>query len=116
MKKLLLVACAALLFGSANADEPRHYRWCMIAKAPYGDTVFFSEVFSVRAGTYAVGIQNSFSSYVTARHDEEVMSGARCMGPYTDRTQAEGELNDEIGDRKRHGKQVVLTLWRYRGN
>lgn len=95
---------------------PTVYHYCYIAKAPYGDTVYFSETFGVPQGTYSVGIQNAFNSVVTGRFDSSVISGASCMGPYQTASEAADELNNHMGDRRRAGKSVVMTWWRYSGD
>lgn len=92
------------------------YHYCYISKAPYGETVYFSETFGVSAGTYVVGIQNAFNSFVTGRFDSSVISGASCMGPYATPREAQDELNDHMGERRRAGKSVVMTWWRYSGD
>ncbi|MDP2260802.1 MAG: hypothetical protein Q8J89_13915 [Caulobacter sp.] len=92
------------------------YRYCYVGKPPYGETVYFSEAFRVDRGTYAVGIENAFNSFITGRYDSQVMSGAVCMGPYDSAGEAASALNDHLGERRRAGKAVVMTLWRYRGD
>ena len=122
------LATCALLAGAATAGAIAErsnlikaqygevvYHYCYIAKRPYGDTVYFSEAFGVPQGTYAVGIQNDFNSFVTGRFDADVISGAQCMGPYPTMQEARNELNDHLGDRRRAGKTVVTTWWTWRG-
>lgn len=94
---------------SQNVD----YRYCLLSTPPYGDTVYFSAVFAVEGGTYAVGIQNRFNAFVAARHDPRTFSGSICLGPYSTRGEAEEARNTEIGSRRRSGKDVVVTRWTY---
>ena len=117
LRMLLLAIFSLLPLGSVQAqysDVVFHY--CYVGKPPYSDTLYFSEAFGVPRGTYAVGIQNSFHSYVAARHDPTASAGGQCMGPYESRGQAEAALNDHIAEARRDGKQVVTTWWRYRGD
>ena len=78
--------------------------------------MYFSDVFAASAGVYHVGISNAFDGFVAARIDPEAQSGASCMGPYDDHQEAENQLNDHIAERRRAGKNVVLTDWSYHGD
>lgn len=129
MRLKIIGVCAVLMAVAAGVPagaEPAQlirvqsdsadYRYCYVGKSPYGDPVYFSEAFRVDRGTYAVGIQNDFNSYVTGRYDSNVISGAVCMGPYDSMGEAASALNDHLGERRRAGKSVVTTYWRYRGD
>ncbi|MBC6981316.1 hypothetical protein [Caulobacter sp. 17J80-11] len=104
----------SMVVKAAYGDVVYHY--CYVAKEPYGEVVYFSESFGVPADTYAVGIENAFNSFVTGRYDSDVISGAQCMGPYETQGEAAEQLNDHMGERRRAGKNVVMTWWRYRGD
>lgn len=129
MRLATVGVCAALMAMAsgfpAGAGSPQliraqydtaDYRYCYVAKQPYGETVYFSEAFRTDRGTYAVGIENAFNSYITGRYDSEVISGAVCMGPYDSMGEAASALNDHMGERRRAGKNVGMTLWRYHGD
>ena len=110
-------ALAALFMNGAQAqygDVVYHY--CYVGKPPYSNVLYFSEAFGVARGTYDVGIENAFHSYVAARHDPDASAGGQCMGPYETMQDAQNALNDHIADRRRNGKDVVVTWWRYRGD
>ena len=73
--------------------------------------VYFSQSFAVERGTYAVGLENSFDAFVSARFDADAISGATCMGPYDSASEGADERNEHIGQVRRSGKSAVLTLW-----
>jgi hypothetical protein len=117
MKIFVLSVFALLPFDSARAaygDVVYHY--CYVGKPPYSQVLYFSEVFGVSRGTYSVGIENAFHSYVSARHDPSASAGGQCMGPYETRQDAENAMNDHIAESRRDGKDAVMTWWRYRGD
>lgn len=95
------------------ADEPSMWVYCL---SMHGDAVYFSGIFSVSMHTYGVGIENSFNSYVAARHDPGASSGALCMTGFDSYQEAADDMNDDIAVRRRSGKQVVVTRWSYRGD
>ena len=116
-KAVFIGALAALFMNVARAEYGDVvYHYCFVGKPPYSEVVYFSEAFGVARGTYGVGIQNSFHSFIAARHDPSASAGGQCMGPYETRNDAETALNDHIAERRRDGKEVVLTWWRYRGD
>ena|SRR5690348_13437631 len=116
VKVLLLAFCTMLPLASAPAADQTVYYYCYSSKPPYGAAVYFSEVFPASLSVYHVGISNAFDSFVAARIDPDAQSGASCMGPFDDHQEAENKLNDHIGERRRAGKDVVLTRWSYRGD
>jgi hypothetical protein len=117
VKVFLLTACALLPLGSARAEYGNVvYHYCYVGKPPYSEVIYFSEAFGVASGTYSVGIENAFHSYVAARHDPGASAGGQCMGPYETLSDAENALNDHIADRRRDGKDVVMTWWHYNGD
>ena len=92
MRLTIVGVCAVLMTVTAGvpagAGSPRltrvqndsaDYRYCYVAKSPYGEIVYFSEAFRAERGTYSVGIENAFNSFVTGRYDSQVISGAVCM-------------------------------------
>tara|TARA_R110002124_G_scaffold165121_2_gene332504 strand:- start:36304 stop:36711 length:408 start_codon:yes stop_codon:yes gene_type:complete len=89
------------------------FYYCTLATRPYGDTVYVSRVFGVSPDTYSVGIQNAFASYVSAHFDPDAMAGANCLGPNRDRDEMVNRRMDHIAERRRAGKQVVVTRWAY---
>lgn len=111
---ILAATLAATFQPTLVNGQGTDWRYCQLATRPYGDPVYFSEAFPVAEGTDAVGLQNSFNSFVTARYDPHALTGAICFGPYETATQAADALNDQIGDQRRAGKSVVLTRWRSR--
>lgn len=122
---LALVALPVVGWTDAASQEARLvkaqygpvvYHYCYVNAPPYGQTVYFSDSFGVKSDTYEVGIQNAFNAFVTGRFDSNVISGAQCMGPYATMREAADELNEHMGERRRDGKQVVMTWWRYSGD
>jgi hypothetical protein len=121
MKRMKLIVLAmstlAVLAGAqapvANADDS--YLWCYHRVDPYGRTLYVSAVFRDN-GDYHVGISNQFDNHVAAHYNPSHSSGARCMGPYDRRSEAEQTLNRTIADGRRDGVNVVITHWRYRGD
>lgn len=93
-----------------SAQEP-DYRYCYSVSASDSSVVYFSQSFAVEGGTYAVGLENSFNSFVSARFDPRAISGASCMGPYDSGSEASDERNDHIASVRREGKSAVLTHW-----
>lgn len=117
MKSLLVIASMTLFLSSAQAGYGETiYYYCYVGKPPYGNVVYFSQSFGAKYDTHDVGIENAFHSYVAARHDPDASAFGQCMGPYESRSDAENELNDHIAERRRAGKQVVMTWWSYRGD
>jgi hypothetical protein len=116
-KTLLICLCASFSLGTVRAEYGDVvYHYCYVGKPPYSAVVYFSESFGAARGTYGVGIQNSFHSYVSARHDADASAGGQCMGPYETRGDAENALNAHVAELRRDGKDVVMTWWRYRGD
>lgn len=121
---LILIAAALLSISGAaplretapplpvSTQEP-DYRYCVLSGQPNGRTVYVSRVFSVSGGTYAVGIENSYNAFVSARFDPRSSSGANCLGPYDSAREAEDERNANIAQRRRDGISVVETRWSY---
>ena len=81
MRLTIAGVCAVLMTVAAGvpagAGSPRltrvqndsaDYRYCYVAKSPSGEIVYFSEAFRAERGTYSVGIENAFNSFVTGRH------------------------------------------------
>lgn len=118
MSMILAIGLAVLGGGSGPAvpaavSQNVDYRYCLLSTPPYGETVYFSSVFAVEGGTYAVGIQNRFNAFVAARHDPRTFSGSICLGPYSTRGEADEARDNEIGQRRRDGKTVIVTRWRF---
>jgi hypothetical protein len=117
LRVFLITACALLPVGSVRAEYGDVvYHYCYVGKPPYSEVVYFSDAFGVDRGTYSVGIENSFHSFIAARHDPDASAGGQCMGPYETHSDAEDALNDDIADRRRNDKDVVMTWWRYSGD
>lgn len=114
-------ACAvlgAITFAShsAGAQESPRFHYCMLAKHPYGEPVFYSAVFRAADDVMVQGIESAFDSYVAARLDPDAMSGALCFGPFETYQEAADRENDAISNSRRNGKGVVVTRWAYRGD
>lgn len=117
MRKFLVLAAAAiscLAASSASAEYGKYtYHYCY---ADEGDTYFFSEIFTLRIGTWDKGAENSFHSFISGRFAEGTLDSWQCMGPYQTATEADDKMNDHIGDRRYNNYRVVLTDWRYSGD
>ena len=110
---IVLGAIAFPSHSGAAQDSPR-FHYCMLAKHPYGEPVFYSAVFRAADGTTLESMEVSFDSYVAARLDPDAMSGALCFGPFETYQEAADRENDAIGNSRRNGKGVVVTRWAYR--
>lgn len=99
----------------ATAAQIPGWRYCRSAQWE-SSTVYFSRVFPSDTSIYVVGVQNSFNSYVSGRHDSKAISGALCMGLYDTAQEAQDELNDDAAKTRRDGLSAVFTLWSYHGD
>lgn len=112
-------ALGALLLATpaaAPAQGSTAWFYCSLAKSPYGDPTFYSAIFRADRGIYGRALENSFNSYVSARHDPDAISGAICFGPYDDYQEAADRENDSIANDRRRDIRTVVTRWEYRGN
>lgn len=110
----LAVAALLSLVLPAQAEYGAYsYHYCY---ANEDDTYYFSEVFTLKLGTWDQGAENSFHSFVSGRLAEGTLDTWQCMGPYETAQNAEDEMNDHIGERRYDDDRVVLTRWRYHGD
>ena len=115
-KTCVVLGAVAFASHGAAAQETSRFHYCMLAKHPYGEPVFYSAVFRAADDVMVQGIESAFDSYVAARLDPDAMSGALCFGPFDKYQDAADSENDAMAGSRRSGKTVVVTHWSYRGD
>lgn len=112
----ILVALAAASGPSAPpAAQNVSYGYCMASEPDYGRYHLFSTVFTVRSGTYHVGVQNSFHSFAEA-YDGRDYGSVTCGVSYSSWQEAEDDKNEWMARHRRDGDGVSLAQWSYRGD
>lgn len=104
-----------LLSGTVQADDQLSYAYCSTS---FGESTnlkwVVSSVFRVKAGTYHVGVRNSFSSYIKAEFGEP--NSPICSVTFDSYQEAQDSRNDQIGDLRRRDWTVYTVHWAYRGD
>ena len=112
----LLTAIVAGFGPSAPvAAQDVSYGYCTASEPDYGRYHLYSTVFRVRAGTYHVGVQNSFHSFAEA-YDGRDYGSVTCGVSYSSWQEAEDDKNEWMARHRRSGHGVSLAQWSYRGD
>ena len=113
---LALIGAAAVLPASApTGGQDVSYGYCKASEPDYGRYHVFSTVFEVPTGTYHVGVQNSFRSFVEA-YDGRSYGSAMCSVSFDSWQDAEDDKNEWMGRHRRDGHDVRWARWSYRGD
>jgi hypothetical protein len=110
---LVVMLLVAITASAAFAQNGTVYRFCKLAKSPYGNPVYYSAVFEVDYDISANGVENDFNAFVSAQYDPDAISGSICFGPYDSYRDADNYQNELIAKDRRDGDDVVLTRWYY---
>lgn len=111
----LIGAAAALAVSAPVAGEDVSYGYCRASEPDYGRYHVFTTVFEVPAGTYHVGVQNSFRAFAEA-HDGRAFGSVSCSISYDSRQDAEDDKNEWMARHRRDGHDVRVARWAYRGD
>lgn len=96
---LSLAVCA--FSGQANAKT--YYAYCSVLQSSNDGRLHYvlSNVFTLPNGeVYGVAVENSFTSFVSARYGS-IKGSTTCQMPHADRQRIEDLRNDEITDIRR---------------
>lgn len=110
-----VVSTLAATTSVATARQERTYGYCQVSEPHYGRYYVFSSVFTVRAGTYHVGVQNSYLSHVQAFFGRPV-SSTICGVNYDSWQEAEDARNEHMARLRSQGVELVFTNWSYGGD
>ena len=91
------------------------YGYCEASEPIYGRYYVMSTVFAVPAGTYHVGVANSFVAHVSA-HDDRPVANPSCVVSFETRQQAADARNNVAASRRTGGLDIVFTRWSYGGD
>lgn len=114
---IYLVSATSVHSNPSAAQNGDSYGYCSVTIGRSGQTKYVvSSVYRLQAGTYSVGVQNSFRDYVDGNFEERASSTPTCYTTIDTYQEAADSRNDWIG-RLRQNKWTVYTVnWSYRGD